>query len=242
MAPIASAQITVLPSSQKTMEECRVLINTFETSPDGKIPTVEQSAAQAGKQAGAAADSANTAYDNAVKALSDATTKKDEIANQKTILAKPPVSADNAMEIVKLGDQYDSAVKAEKEAQAAVIKAADEKSKASAAQTDATNKSLGSQGNQSSERDNLLGCAIKTGRISLAMIPYFITYFANYLLSIVAIICVLFIVLGGYFYIWGGITEKKDKGKAFITHALIGLGIATLAWIIVNSVMAIFTS
>jgi VIT1/CCC1 family predicted Fe2+/Mn2+ transporter len=148
-APVASAQITVLPQAMtgdkpKTMEECRVLLNAFETSP-----------------------------------------------------------------------------------------------------TTASNNELGATQNgkaSSSERDNLLGCAIKTGRISLAMVPYFITYFANYLLSIVAIVCVLFIVLGGYFYIYGGIVEKKDKGKAFITHALMGLGISTLAWIIVNSVMAIFTS
>lgn len=91
-------------------------------------------------------------------------------------------------------------------------------------------------------KSNILGCAIKTGRISLSMIPYFITYFANYLLSLIGIISVLFIVLGGYFYIWGGLTDKKDKGKQYITNALTGLAVATLAWIIVNAVMALFTS
>ena len=74
------------------------------------------------------------------------------------------------------------------------------------------------------------------------MLPYFVTYFANYLLGIVGILVVLFIVLGGYFYIWGGLTEKKEKGKQYITHALMGLAVASIAWILVNAVMALFTS
>jgi hypothetical protein len=91
-------------------------------------------------------------------------------------------------------------------------------------------------------KDDLLGCGIKTGRISLIMLPYYATYFANYLLSLVGIVSVLFILLGGYFYIWGGITDAKEKGKKYITHALTGLGIASIAWIVVNAVMAIVTS
>ncbi len=92
------------------------------------------------------------------------------------------------------------------------------------------------------DRDKLLGCAIKTGKISLMMIPLFVTYFTNYLLSIVAIVCVLFVMLGGYFYIWGGLNDAKEKGKKFITNALTGLGIASVAWIVVNALMAIVTS
>ncbi len=112
-----------------------------------------------------------------------------------------------------------------------------EKSKSEASK--ANDKAMNSKYNNEM---NMLGCGIKTGRVSLAMIPYYIKYFINYLLSLIGIISVFFIVLGGYFYIWGGLTEKKEKGKQFITHALMGLAIASLAWMIVNAVMAIFTS
>jgi len=93
-----------------------------------------------------------------------------------------------------------------------------------------------------SEKDIILGCAIKTGKISLSMIPFFITYFANFLLSISGIICVLFIVLGGYFYIYGGMTEQKDKGKKFIFNALKGMVFSILSWVVVSVIINAITS
>jgi len=81
---------------------------------------------------------------------------------------------------------------------------------------------------------DVLGCAIKTGRISLAMIPYFITYVINFILSLAGLICVFFIVIGGYHYVYGGLVEDKEKGKNTIKHALMGLALALLAWTIVS--------
>ncbi len=95
---------------------------------------------------------------------------------------------------------------------------------------------------QGNERDNLLACAIKTGKISLQMVPYFITYIANFLLAMIGIICILFIVLGGYYYIYGGLVDKKEKGKLTIIHALMGMGIALLAWVAVNAIITAVTS
>ncbi len=90
--------------------------------------------------------------------------------------------------------------------------------------------------------DVFLGCAIRTGRISLAMIPYFIKYFGNYLLGLIGIIAVLFTVLGGFLYISGGmLPSQKDKGKKYIENALIGMGIAFLAWTIVNIILSAIT-
>jgi hypothetical protein len=93
-----------------------------------------------------------------------------------------------------------------------------------------------------SSRDDVLACGIKTGRISLRMIPYYITYVANFLLSLVGLICVLFIVVGGYFYIYGGLSENKEKGKKTIYHALLGMGVAILSWVIINVIIAAVTS
>lgn len=88
----------------------------------------------------------------------------------------------------------------------------------------------------------ILGCAVVTGRISLAMVPYFIQYFGNYLLGLIGIIAVLFTVLGGFLYISGGmLPSQKDKGKKYIENALIGMGIAFLAWTIVNIILSAIT-
>ena len=83
-------------------------------------------------------------------------------------------------------------------------------------------------------RNVTLGCAIQTGRISFDMAPYFVTYITNFLLGLSGLICVLFIVIGGYWYVIGGLIEKKEEGKNTIKHALMGMGISLLAWTVVN--------
>ena len=83
-------------------------------------------------------------------------------------------------------------------------------------------------------RSDVLACGINTGKISFWMIPYFVTYITNFLLGMSGIICVLFIVIGGYMYLVGGLTDDKEKGKQTITNALMGMGLALLAWTIVT--------
>ncbi len=85
-------------------------------------------------------------------------------------------------------------------------------------------------------RKLILGCAVKTGRIELWMVPYFITYFVQFLLSIAASICILFIMVGAYHYIFGGISDEKEKGKNTIKYALMGFVVVMIAWILVNFV------
>lgn len=89
--------------------------------------------------------------------------------------------------------------------------------------------------------DATLGCAITTGRVSLAMIPYFIQYISNYILGLISLVALLFVVIGGFLYTMGGLGEQKDKGKAFIKNALIGMSLAFLAWTIVNVVLSAIT-
>ena len=90
-------------------------------------------------------------------------------------------------------------------------------------------------------RNDILGCGIKTGNIFLVMVPYYVTSVSNFILSLVALVSVLFVVVGGYRYILGGLTDEKEKGKNTIKHALMGLGVAMLAWIAVNVVIAALT-
>ena len=87
-----------------------------------------------------------------------------------------------------------------------------------------------------------LGCAVKLGKVAIFMVPYFITYLIQFLLGIAGLISVLFIVLGGYKYITGGLGEDKDSGKKTITHAIIGLLVSLSAWIVVNLIQIALTS
>lgn len=87
-----------------------------------------------------------------------------------------------------------------------------------------------------------LGCAIKFGKVRLFMVPFFVTYLIQFLLQIAGLIAVLFVVIGGYQYIVGGLIEEKEKGKNTLKHALIGFVVALLAWIIVNFVQVALTS
>lgn len=90
--------------------------------------------------------------------------------------------------------------------------------------------------------NDILACAVKEGKITLNMIPYFMKYIAEVILSMIGLIAVLFIVIGGYYYIWGGVTEEKEKGKKTIINALLGIIIATLSWVIVSAIIYAVTS
>jgi len=89
--------------------------------------------------------------------------------------------------------------------------------------------------------NDLIGCAIWSGRISLTMVPYIIKYISNWLLGLASLIAMLFVVIGGFMYTAGGIAQKKDAGKNYITNALIGMAIAFLSWIIVNVILSALT-
>lgn len=89
--------------------------------------------------------------------------------------------------------------------------------------------------------NDVLGCAIQTGKISLAMIPYFVQYVSNWMLGMIGIVSVIFIMVGGYQYIYGGLIDQKEVGKKYVENALKGLVVAILSWVIVNIVMAVVT-
>ena len=91
-------------------------------------------------------------------------------------------------------------------------------------------------------RRDILACAVETGNVKLWMLPYFISYIANFVINITGTISVLMVLLGGFWYMTGGISDDKEKGKKTITYALIGLGLSMLAWIIVNIIQVAVTS
>ncbi len=92
------------------------------------------------------------------------------------------------------------------------------------------------------DRQNILSCAIQTGEVRLWMLPYYISYIANFFIGIAGIVSLLFVVIGGFWYMTGGLTDDKEKGKKTIMYALLGFVITLLAWIIVNVIQVQVTS
>jgi len=98
-----------------------------------------------------------------------------------------------------------------------------------------------SVGDEKFTRLDVLGCAIKTGRIGLWMVPYFIKYLIQFALTVAGLVAIGSIVIGGYFYLFGGVMDDKDKGKRAILYGALGFVVAILAWAIVNIVIALAT-
>lgn len=90
-------------------------------------------------------------------------------------------------------------------------------------------------------RNNILACAIKTGKIHFWMIPFYIVYIIQFLIGISGLIAVLFIVIGGYQFVASGATEQKDKAKTTIKNALLGLVVVLVAWVVVNLIQFAIT-
>ena len=90
-------------------------------------------------------------------------------------------------------------------------------------------------------KDDILACGIKTGRISFWMIPYYIVFFIEFLIAISGIVAILFLIIAGYQFIISGATDKRESAKTTIMHALLGLVVVALAWVIVNIIQFVLT-
>lgn len=95
---------------------------------------------------------------------------------------------------------------------------------------------VGFTGDQAFTTEDLLACAVKTGRVKMAYIPYFATYVLSLGTILSGVVAMLFIVIGGYKYTFSGITDDKDSAKKTIQYAIAGLVVSSLAWIIVQVV------
>lgn len=88
---------------------------------------------------------------------------------------------------------------------------------------------------------DILGCGIKTGRMKLWMIPYYIKFLIQFALSIAGIVAVGAMVVGGYLYMFGSIMDDKERGKRSIIYGIGGFVLVLLAWAIVNVVISLAT-
>lgn len=91
--------------------------------------------------------------------------------------------------------------------------------------------------------NDILGCSIITGRIRFAYVPRFIVYALELLTILSGVLSLLFVVLGGYYYLINSLSGgDMDKGKSYIKNAIIGLIVSLSAWSVINLVQLFFTS
>lgn len=90
--------------------------------------------------------------------------------------------------------------------------------------------------------DDVLGCALRTGRFRLSMLPYMTLYGIKFFSGLAGVLSVLYIVIGGYHFIIGSLTEEKEKGKKTVMYALVGFALSMLAYTIVNLVQIAVSS
>lgn len=92
-----------------------------------------------------------------------------------------------------------------------------------------------------SYRNDILACAVITGKIKFWMVPFYIVYLVEFAIGISGLIAILFLVVGGFQYVIGGATEKQEQAKNTIQYALIGMVIVLVAWVVVNLIQFMLT-
>lgn len=90
-------------------------------------------------------------------------------------------------------------------------------------------------------KTEILACAIKTGKIHPEFIPFYILHIANLLVFAAGLIAILFIIVGGYQYVLGGVTGNTEKGKKTIFYAVGGLTVVILSYFIVQAIQLALT-
>ncbi len=76
------------------------------------------------------------------------------------------------------------------------------------------------------------------GWTSVQTVPELIARVVSMLLFITGGIAVLFLIIGGYWYITsGGNEEQAEKGKKTLVNAIIGVVIVVMSYVIVNVVV-----
>ena len=96
--------------------------------------------------------------------------------------------------------------------------------------------------NNTDQWEPLLGCALKYGTIEFWMLKFYVLYALEFIISLAGLLAILMLIVGAYFYIAGGLTDDKEKGKTVIKYALGGLVLTTLSWIIINVILLALTN
>jgi len=99
-------------------------------------------------------------------------------------------------------------------------------------------------GNQAIDCDNPVDLAerIHCGSVSLNDFPELLVYLIQWVLTLAGSIAVIMIMVGAFQYMFGGLTDDKERGKKTLIYAIGGLIVAFMAWWIVELVQVWITS
>jgi len=95
---------------------------------------------------------------------------------------------------------------------------------------------------QSVSASSQLGEKIHCGKVSLNDFPELIVYLIQWILTLAGSVAVIMIMIGAFQYMFGGVTDDKERGKKTLIYAIGGLIVAFMAWWIVELVQVWITS
>ncbi len=95
---------------------------------------------------------------------------------------------------------------------------------------------------ESLTKEEMMACALKSGSMSFWMLPFFINYVLEFIVGLAGLLSVLMILVGAYYYIGGGVTDDKEKGKTIIKYALGGFVLVLSSWLLVNVLLLVLTA
>jgi hypothetical protein len=98
-----------------------------------------------------------------------------------------------------------------------------------------------SEFNSNPEYQDLAG-KFRSGKFELYDLGTYVQYLVETLIYFAGGISVLFVVIGGYKYMIGGMSDDKEAGKKTIMYALAGLVVVALAWSVVNAIQVFVTT
>lgn len=83
---------------------------------------------------------------------------------------------------------------------------------------------------------------VADGTLELNDLPLVIIYWIDWLTWLAGSIAVIFLIIGGYQYIFGGLTDDKENGKKTFLYAVSGLIVVFFSWIAINLIQGWLTS
>jgi len=90
--------------------------------------------------------------------------------------------------------------------------------------------------------DPALASKFQNGGFQLYDIPQYALYLINKTSTLAGVLGVVFVMIGGYYYIIGAINGTPDVGKKHLQNVFMGLAFVAFAWMIIDIAVRFFTS
>ncbi len=92
---------------------------------------------------------------------------------------------------------------------------------------------------QSIIEEGIEGCDFESGEIHAECVPNFIAHLIEIIFMFTGVICLVMLMIGGYQYVLGeAMGASKDKAKATIRFAIVGMIVSALCFFIIDFVVS----